>query len=245
MTLKCYVVDDEEHASHTIATYIEMTEGLELIGTEGEPLSALKKISEEQLKPDITFLDIDMPRISGIDLAGLIGSYTEIIFITAFPDYAVNAFEQAAIDYVLKPVSYVRFLKAIGRVREKRALSIGGSKEEQSGGYFFIKTNPNGILVKIVIEEIIYAEAKHNYVAIFLKDRSYLAYLMLSEIEEKLPLDKFVRLQKSYIVNIEMVNSIEGNSVTMVTGTAITVGPLYRKMFQALIMEKSLRTKRS
>lgn len=241
--LNCYVIDDEEHASKIIASYIEMTEGLQLMGTETNPLNALKKITGGLLAPDITFLDVDMPKVSGIELAGMIGNRTKVIFTTAFPEYAVNAFEHDAVDYITKPVSYIRFLKAVNKVWTTQA-QLEPSKEEPEDTYFFVKTSPNGKLVKIHVNEIIYAEAKHNYVELVFKDKAYLAYLMLIEIEEQLPPDRFIRVQRSFIVNIELVKSIEGNFVTMVNGQDITIGASYRKMFQELVSAKSLKTKR-
>lgn len=251
MILKCYVVDDEKHASDVIATYIEMTEGLELIGTEQNPLIALKRISEHEIHPDITFLDIDMPAISGIELATLIERETFIIFTTAYSDYAVTAYEGNAIDYMVKPVSYVRFLKSVGKVRKLITQGPASKSEEVTGiqvnqpeeppeNYFFIKGDSKGKLIKLAVAEIIYAEAKHNFVELITKARSYIAYLSLSELEKTLPADRFTRIHKSCIINLEMIKSIYGNTVIMVNEQQFTVGRTYRQVFQAAIAGKYL-----
>lgn len=241
----CYVVDDEEHALQTIANYISETDDLTLIGTELNPINALNQILDGRIKPDITFLDVDMPKISGIDLAGMIASKTAIIFTTAFPTYAVKAFEHAAIDYLVKPIAYPRFLKAVNRVRTNRAKALENNKGDDLGKYFFIKTNPNGALTKILVNDIIMVEARHNYIELITRSLSYLTYLTISETEAELPQSKFVRVQKSFLVNLDMISSVEGNSIRMINGREIIVGTSYRKHFQELISQKSLLTKRN
>lgn len=245
--IHCYVVDDEEHALQTIANYIEETDGLKLIGTEMNPVNALNQIADGRIRPDITFLDVDMPKISGIDLAGMINHKTAIIFTTAFPTYAVKAFEYAAVDYLVKPIAYPRFLKAVNRVRTSRAMvkEKEAVKEDGAEKYFFIKTNANGALTKILVDDIILVEAKHNYVELLTRTISYLTYLTISETEAELTKNKFVRVQKSYLVNLDMVISIEGNLIRMVNGREIVVGASYRKQFQELISRKALLTKRN
>src|SRR6476620_4809192 len=113
----CYIVDDESHAVETLSAYIERVPGLSLIGSATNPLIALEEISGT-VHPDITFLDVDMPQLSGIELAGLINDRTKVIFTTAFSDYAVAAFEKNASDYMLKPISFERFLTSVKKVTD-------------------------------------------------------------------------------------------------------------------------------
>jgi DNA-binding LytR/AlgR family response regulator len=245
MNLRAYIVDDEEHASKIITSYIEMTEGLELAGSELDPLIALNKLVTREIQADITFLDIDMPKISGIELAGMIEKQTEVIFTTAFEEYAASAFEGNALDYLVKPISYIRFLKAINKVRSKLSLEKNAVRLDKDERNFFIKTYPNNRLINIAFDDIIYVESKHNYIEFFLNEVSYLAYLTLLEVNGKLPVDKFIRIHKSYIINLEMMSLIEGNTVKMTSGKEIMIGPNYRKSFQEIISEKLLKTKRS
>ena len=115
MSLKCFVIDDEDHALEVIVGYVNATPSLELVGVEKDPVKALAKLDDSPVKPDIVFLDIEMPDLSGINIANYLKGQTMVIFTTAFEQFAVQAFEKDAIDYLLKPISYERFLEAVNR----------------------------------------------------------------------------------------------------------------------------------
>jgi len=244
MNLKCYVIDDEQHAIDVISRHIHNTPGLELIGAEIEPLAAVSKIGNGEIMPDIIFADIDMPNLTGIDFAELMGDRALIVFTTAFPNYAASAFDKNALDYILKPITYERFLKAVDKARQR----IADKKNKQAGGekdYFFIKVDVKGKLVKIIEDDIVYIEAKQNYIQINLENASHLTYLSLNEIAEKLPPDKFARSHKSFIANLHKVKMVEGGMITFVNGQQIMLGTTYRAKFMEGVEQKLIRSKRS
>ncbi|MBS1527431.1 MAG: response regulator transcription factor [Bacteroidetes bacterium] len=242
MNLKCYVIDDETHAIEVLARYINNTPGLELIATDKNPLEAVRKISDGEISPDITFADIDMPGITGMQFAELAGDSTLIIFATAFPNYAVNAFEKNALDYILKPITYERFLKAVDKARKK----ISESKPKAGAGddYFFVKSDIKGKLIKVFVSDIIYIEAKLNYISIVQDKNNYLAYLTMAEIEDKLPADKFMRCHRSFIANLEKVQIVESDLITFTEGSKIVLSSTYRAKFMAAIGQKLIKSKR-
>lgn len=244
MMLKCYVIDDEPHAIEVISRHIANTPGLELIGTELNPLNAVRKIGDGELSPDITFADIDMPQITGIDLAELISNRTLVIFTTAFPNYAVTAFEKNALDYIVKPITYERFLKAVNKAREKISDKKVRPAPEEKSNYFFINIEVRGKLVKVVEDEIVYIEAKSNYIRIFLENDHHLAYISLNEMQDKLPADKFVRSHKSFIAGLQKVKIVEGELITFIDGRQIPLGPMYKAKFMESIGQKMLKSRR-
>ena len=165
MNLTCYIVDDEHHAVKILRRYIEQTEGLELVGYATNPVTGLNEVTRTD-SPALTFLDVDMPELSGMEFAGLANLHTEIIFTTSFPEYAVEAFEKEAFDYLLKPISYERFLKSIKKA--KKAALARQHKPVAGDDFFFITTEIKGKMVKIAISDIIYVEAAQNYVQLHL-----------------------------------------------------------------------------
>lgn len=240
--MRCCIIDNEDHALDVIRKYILKTPELELAGAELNPLQALNKITNGEIVTDITFLDIDMPQLSGIELAELIQPYTRIIFTTAFGEYAVNAFDKDAIDYLLKPVSYQRFLKAISRAKEKIKPNPNAIKNERD--HFFIQSEGKGKLIRINHQEITYIESAQNYIRIHLPDHIYLTYFTMAEMEETLPADKFKRIHKSYIVNLDKITSIEAGMLHLADGSAVALGQSYRKELQDVIRPMLLKSKR-
>lgn len=241
----CYVVDDERHAIEVLSRYIQNTPGLQLVGSEENPLQALDAIASGKVSADITFLDVDMPQLSGVDLAGLINSHTAVVFTTAYPDYAYQAFEKNAVDFLLKPISYERFLRAVSKVKETLQPKPSIPATEQSDGYFFIKTDVKGKFVRVNFEEINYIEAMQNYVRIHTSTQKLITYLGMKEIEEHLPGADFIRVHKSFIVHLAKVKSIEGNQIALYDGSTIALGLSYRIAFLEMINAKLLKSKRA
>lgn len=242
MKMRCCIIDNEKHALDVIKKYILKTPELELAAAELNPLQALNKITNGEIVTDITFLDIDMPQLSGIELAGLIQPYTRIIFTTAFSEYAVHAFEKDAVDYLMKPVSYQRFLKAVAKSKEKIKPTHIAAKPEQDR--FFIQSEGRRKLIRINHKDIAYIESAQNYIRIHLEDHIYLTYLTMKEIEETLPEDKFRRVHKSYIVNLDKITSVEAGMIHLSDGSAIALGQSYRKDLQDIIQPMLLKSKR-
>jgi len=241
----CYIIDDESHAISNLQGYIEKTPGLELIGYNQNPLEALAGFQENDSYADITFLDIDMPQISGIEMSAMLQKKTTIVFTTAFPNFAIDAFDLDVSDFLLKPFSYERFLKCIHKItqiiQKKKSYA-----PEASEDYFFIQTDGKGKVTKLFYKDLLYIESQKNYVAIVTTQKKILTYLTLSEIEEKLAAHPFLRIHKSYIINTEKISHVEGNDIFLFDlKQNFPIGISYRDAFFNYMKEKLIKTKRS
>ena len=238
--LNCIIVDDELASIEIISDYIAETEGLKLLKAITKPSEVLSLFAGG-VKPDITFLDIQMPGINGLDLAEIIKGDTAIVFITSHPQYAVKSYEQEAFDYLMKPISYKRFLQAVSKVQKRLTVSINSS---QQNGYFFIKTAGKGERARLECANVLYAESLHNYVQIYTSQRKYTAYLTMKELLEKLNQENFIRIHKSTMVNIEHITRIDGNTVTMSDNTEVQIGRAHRPALMELLDRKTFITDR-
>jgi DNA-binding LytR/AlgR family response regulator len=211
MTLTCLIIDDEPLARKGLKEYIQEVDFLYLAGEFEDPLKATQVLLHQ--KTDLLFLDIQMPKLTGLDFLKAIAHPPLVILTTAYPQYALDGFELNVVDYLLKPFSFERFWKAI-----IKAQSLASSQSQLSPfvptarpTYFFIKHDNK--LVKIQHIDILFVEALQNYVAIHVKDKKYLAYLTLQSVEEYLPPDQFLKIHKSYLVAFSKIDSIEGNNI--------------------------------
>jgi DNA-binding LytR/AlgR family response regulator len=241
MNLSCYVVDDEYHSIEILRAYIEKTPGLELKGSSTDPLLALNQVASSG-PPDITFLDVDMPELSGMAFAGMVSAYTRVIFTTSYPEYAIEAFEKDAVDYLLKPISYERFLKGVNKVK-KLFLAQRGKVPERE--YFYIKSDLKGKLVKINFQDILYVEASQNYIFIHVFKTKHAAYLTMEEIEQYLPRERFLRVHRSFIVNLEKIRTMENGQVTLEEGSVIPLGRAYKEPLVISMKEALLQSRRN
>ena len=241
MNLTCYIIDNEPHSLEILKSYIEKTPGLELRGSQTNPLDALNEVISSD-PPDFVFLEVDMVELSGMDFAVQVAVFTKIIFTPSFPDYAVEAFEKEAFDYLLKPISYERFLKAVNKFRkyqiEKAAVQTG--LEE----YFFIKTETKGKVARIVTMDIFYIEAAQNYIKLKTRFGNHMAYLTMDEITEHLPSGNFICVHRSFIVNRKAIKSVEHGQVTLTDNSIIPLGRSYKEPLLAAVTELLVQSKR-
>ncbi len=213
MKINCIIIDDEPLARHGLNEYIADIDFLNMLGEFDTPLKATGLISRGEVQ--LIFLDIQMPKITGIDFFKTLSHAPPVIFSTAYPQYALEGFELNALDYLVKPVSFERFFKAALKakeyyeVREKNVTEAGAN----NAGYFFIKTDNK--LVKLLYDDILFAEALQNYVVIHTKEKKYITYLTFKSVEEYLPAGKFIKTHKSFIVAAEKIESIEGNNIRL------------------------------
>lgn len=212
--LNCIVVDDEPLARELLKTYVEKTPSLQLLGSFESAADAVKTVMEG--KADIIFLDINMPMLNGIDFATLVPSNTRIIFVTAYDSYALQGFKVNALDYLLKPVSYSDFLKSVGRALEWKSMSdaytSNANHDQSSPRMITIKVKNQ--LVQLRLDSIQYVEARNDRVIVFRKNNEPLPSLMtLKEIEDLLPSETFMRVHRSFIVNIPLVEIVERNRI--------------------------------
>lgn len=209
MNIRCVIIDDEPLARKGLQEYITDAGFLELAGEFDSPMAATGLISSGQVQ--LLFLDIQMPRISGLDFFRSLQQPVPVIFTTAYPQYALEGFEVNALDYLLKPVSFERFLKAALKAREYYEVREKNRAEAAVSDFFFIKADNR--LVKIFYEEILYVEALQNYVTIHTAARKYMTYLTFRSVEEYLPAEQFLKVHKSYIVAAAKIDSIEGGDI--------------------------------
>lgn len=213
MEIFTIIIDDEPLARKGLKEYVNDVEFLKLVGEFDNPLRATDLLSEGNVQ--LILLDIQMPKVTGLDFLRSLRNAPPVIFTTAYPQYALDGFDLNALDYLVKPVSFDRFLKAAMKakefyeLRQKNASTLSGQDAEAE--YFYIKADNK--LVKIFFEEVLFVEALQNYVSIQTKDKKYISYLTFKSIEEYLPATKFIKTHKSYIVAADKVESIEGNDI--------------------------------
>jgi DNA-binding LytR/AlgR family response regulator len=210
MNIRCIIIDDEPLARKGLKEYIADTDFLELAGEFDNPLKAADLVSKGTVQ--LLFLDIQMPKITGLDFFKTLSQAPPVIFTTAYPQYAVEGFEVNALDYLLKPISFDRFLKAVMKAKEYYEVREKNADEMKPGSdHFFIKAD--GKLVRITFEEVLFVEALQNYVTIHTRDKKYMTYLTFKSVEDYLPADRFIKTHKSYIVAASQIDSIEANDI--------------------------------
>lgn len=230
--LKCLIVDDEPLPLELLADYIRKTPFLELTGSFTNPLEALVSLKKQPV--DLIFLDIQMPELNGIQFTQLVGEKPKIIFTTAYTNYALQGYELNVVDYLLKPIPFDRFLKAANKALQ--ALTETGSESAPpqipSQDLIFVKSGYKTI--KVFLNEILFLESLKEYVAIHKSAEKILTLDSMKKMEELLPAQQFVRVHKSYIVNIKHIDSIERNRIFL-GKTVIPIGDTYREnLFQIL-----------
>lgn len=198
MKYRCIIVDDEQTARNILKRYVNDIPFLQLEGEFKNAIEALEYIRKNPI--DLMFLDIEMPKLSGINLAKIVENEVKVIFTTAHREFAIDGFELNAVDYLLKPISFDRFLKATHRITEQsKALN-----QDSINSYFYVKVNKQ--MIKIEFSNLLYIEGLSNYIKIFTADQSYVVYDKLSSLSNELPSNSFMRIHKSYIVNTKKIN---------------------------------------
>jgi len=202
--IKCIITDDEPFARKGLQGYVEQIDFLELKGVCENAVELNSLLKKEPV--DLLFLDIEMPYVTGIDFLKNITAPPKVVFTTAYEKYALQGFELEVLDYLLKPISFERFMRAANKAFDH----FRGQQAAVSGeDYIFVKADNK--LEKIHFSDILFIEALENYVAIYTEERKIISHLTLKMIQEKLPPGSFIQPHKSYLVCIGKINSIEGN----------------------------------
>jgi two-component system, LytTR family, response regulator len=228
--INCLLIDDEPLALQLLEDFVKKTPYLKLAGKFEEPLQALPLIESQQI--DLLFLDIKMPDISGIEFFKSLTTKPEVIFTTAYSEFAIDGFELKAMDYLLKPVSFEKFITACNRVKEY--LDFKNSKEIKSRDYFFI--NVSHKLHKLFYDDILYLEGYKDYTKVYLSSAASPLLILhnLKYFEDLLNQNQFIRIHRSYIVSIRKVNTVSRKSVTIQTNS-LPVSDNYRDKFFSVI----------
>ena len=206
--ISCIITDDEPFARKGLQGYVEKNSLLDLKATCEDALQLSNLLQQQPV--DLLFLDIQMPHLTGIDLLKSIPNPPKVIFTTAYEQYAVLSFELDVLDYLLKPISYERFLKAVWKAKE---YFDGRELPERENTCLFLKTD--GKLEKVAFNEILFIEGMENYVVIWLETKKVITHITLKSLLEKLPVRQFLQTHKSYIVAVNKVDSIYGNTLNV------------------------------
>jgi DNA-binding LytR/AlgR family response regulator len=237
MNIRCYIIDDESDAIMLLKRYIARTAGLELAGSSRDPLVALDQLTGP-FAPDLTFIDVDMRQLSGLELAGMVNQYTSVVFTTAHPQFAIQAFQKEAWDYLLKPIGYEDFLWSIQRARKRMVKEALDNMPVES--FFTIKSAVKGRMVRIRTNEVMYIEGAQNYIHIHTANDRHMTYLPLKEIEQRLPPEIFVRIHRSFMVNVTYIRIIERNRIILYNGTELMLGDHYKQRFLQMMDDRLL-----
>ncbi|MDR3711922.1 MAG: LytTR family DNA-binding domain-containing protein [Puia sp.] len=216
--INCVIIDDEPLAREGIASYVKEVDFLNLVDTCENPVELLKVMDRQPI--DLIFLDIQMPKMSGLDFLKIVQKPPMVIITTAFPTYALEGFQLNVMDYLLKPITFDRFFKSVSKARDYHQLitkadnpGTAAPKEGPAADYFFIKCGSK--YEKIQFDDILYVEGMQNYVTIYTRKGKFITLLYLKNLEENLDAQSFIRVHKSYIVSINKIESIEGNEIFM------------------------------
>ncbi|QEM06703.1 response regulator transcription factor [Mucilaginibacter rubeus] len=224
--ITCIAIDDEPKALEVIERYCLKTSLVDLKATFREPVKAIEFLNRERV--DLIFLDINMPDISGMQLVQTLSPRPMIIFTTAYSHYAVESYDLNALDYLLKPITFERFLAAINKTVAALSSKNGVSKEDEPT--VFIKSGPQTYQVKV--DEILYLEKDGNYITIHLKDRNILVRENMGDIFDLVPAADFLRVHKSYVVAIKHITMIEVHQL-IINGEKIPIGSTYRDLLRS------------
>ena len=260
MSLSCIVIDDEPLAVKLLTSYVEKTPGLCLLAAFTDSISAINAIKEQQ--PQLVFLDIQMPNLDGLELAHSLPEGTRVIFTTAFKEYAFESYEVSALDFLLKPIRYNKFLAAVEKAREWFARDISRSETTPAAdsplpgnlpphSTLHTPQNPtvfirvDGEWRNIVISQILYVSGMKDYVLFYLdgEKKPLVTHLTMKAVEEMLPADKFLRVHRSYIVAVDSIRKVDRNDCIYIGDEIIHVPEGYQQRFHSFIEARSFNSK--
>ena len=235
MSVRCMIIEDEPLAQNVLKKYIGEVSSLDLVVVCSNALEAQEAIQSKDIH--LLFLDINLPKLSGINFLKTLPAPPLVIFTTAYPEFAVEGFELDAIDYLVKPFSFERFLKAINKALHKISRKASSSDDKPADDFIFLKADKK--VYKIDFDNILYAEATGDYVKVFTLEGQYTANITLKKLLEELPANLFIRVHKSYLISANKIKFFEGNYIK-VGQTDIPIGAAYREEIFARLKEKNI-----
>lgn len=239
MKLKTLVIDDEPLAREGMVGYVEQVSFLELVQACEHPLEAMETLSQGGI--DLLLLDIQMPHLSGIEFLKSLSQPPLTIFTTAYPSYALEGYQLEILDYLVKPITFPRFMQAVQKALRQHQLLYpsSGAPEPQTDAadHFFVKCDNQ--YEKILYEDILFVEALQNYVSIYTTAQKYTALLTLKAVEESLPASQFMRVHRSYLVSIEKVQSLRGHEL-LIDAFRVPVSRAHREAVHERIVQDRL-----
>lgn len=242
--LTCVIVDDEPLAVKLLESYVGKTDGLELVASFTDSVEAISMIKSHPV--DLLFLDIQMPDMNGMELAHMIPAETRVVFTTAFKEYAFESYEVSALDFLLKPIRYNKFLAAVDKARQWFAISSLSSEhhllsiESNTSTPETIFLRVDGEYRQISLSQILYVSGMKDYVMFYLEGerRPLITHLTMKSVEEMLPSSQFMRVHRSFIVALGKIRSVDRNDCIYIGGEVIRVTDAYREPFQQYLQSK-------
>lgn len=237
--MNCIIIDDDKLSIKIIEEFVGRTEGLHLVGSFSSAVEAMNSLNQPDAeKVDLIFLDIEMPEMSGIEFLESLDIIPQVIIYSSQEKYALESYEYDVTDYLLKPVQFGRFIKAVNRARERYEKKESPVKESTE---IFIKNN--GSLVRIKYDDILWIEALENYVVLNTFSEKYTIHFTMKAIADKMPSDRFMRIHRSFIVNFSKIKVIEDNSVVIKTDSGTKVIPIGKSYRDKLMNDINLISK--
>jgi DNA-binding LytR/AlgR family response regulator len=226
--ISCMIIEDEPVSQEILMRYIRDYDSLELLAVCNNAIEAAQKLGS--LEPDLLFLDIAMPRLSGLDFYKSLSNPPYVIFTTAYPEYAVSGFEVNAVDYLVKPFPFERFVKAMGKLQS--IVNVTSQRDAQ-----FITLQADKKIHKLDIDQILFLEAMGDYVKVVMNGKTLIVHHTLQKLLEQLPRSLFYRVHKSYAIALNKFEYVEGNQIVIKT-SRVPIGQTYRNDFLEVLQRK-------
>ena len=236
------IVDDEPLAVRLLESYVEKTPELQLLASFTDSITAINAVKEQ--KPNLLFLDIQMPNIDGMELAHSLPEETRVVFTTAFKEYAFESYEVNALDFLLKPIRYNKFLGSIEKARKVFDIQQTAVQPKQQPNTVFVRVD--GEWRNIVIDQITYVSGMKDYVMFYLDDekKPLISHLTMKAVEEMLPSDKFLRIHRSYIIAVDKIKKVDRNDCVYIGEEIIHIPDGYQRAFNQFLETRSIEKKK-
>ncbi|GAA3562176.1 response regulator transcription factor [Snuella lapsa] len=236
MKIKCLIIDDEPLAINVVKNYLQQIEDADLVDTFGNAIDALNFLKHNTV--DVIFLDINMPVLDGLNFIKSLENPPLIIITTAYSDFAVETYELDALDYLIKPIEFPRFMKAINKIYRRLDINKASTNREKQRPYLFIKIDKKK-MKKVFLDEILIIESLKDYLKISTTSGKYIIHSTLSDFTNLLPSKDFIRIHRSYTIAINKIDAIEGNSIE-IDGIKYVIGRSYLETVKEQILNSSL-----
>ena len=233
MKINCLIVDDEPLALEVLESYISKMDNLELVAKCNNPIKALEVLQKEEV--DLLFLDIQMPGMTGIDFLKNLSHAPQVVFTTAYRDYALEGYELNVLDYLLKPYSFERFFKAVGKFQHSSSQSSQELPSDQSTIY--LKADKK--MVRVDLDDILYVESLKDYIRVKTLKNEVISHQKISYMEEKLPSEHFLRIHRSFIISLDKIEAFSATHVEL-DGNAVPIGRNYKNQTLEALKQKVL-----
>ncbi|CAM3980619.1 two component transcriptional regulator, LytTR family [Pedobacter westerhofensis] len=244
MKITCFIIDEDLKSIDTLKKHIHDIVFLELVGFQTKAEEGIAQV--KMIMPDFVFLGIDVPAFEGVDFPGLIAHITKIVYISMFTEYAFEAFKHNAVDYLLKPVSKLKFMQCIAKIiyALPQPSAVPQKLQSTNASYIYLKELATSRLFKIELDDIFYIESNNNNVTFNLDREAHVVQVPLKKIISQLPPDLFLRIHKSFIVNHTKIIHIDGNMVVLKNKTVLLLGSTYKESFYDHIKTNIVKTGR-